>query len=184
MPVSLTFCKMTRFLTHNQHFPVSHQLIRKDGEFHSSRLLDEKDMQASQNVLPKKKNRKSGLPSKMREKPQASDQSVKSIILRVCLLMTFTNAAHINVPTECAWSVILCMSRWSCLMLTTITRSALKCKRTLSVSTATAPSAAATIWNDTFLPIRVMNVFILSKMSLTTQRCGFVVRHTLFFLNV
>ncbi|KAA0706693.1 Zinc finger protein 740 [Triplophysa tibetana] len=45
-------------------------LICKDGEFHSSRLLDEKDMQASQNVQPKKKNRKSGLPSKMREKPQ------------------------------------------------------------------------------------------------------------------
>ncbi|XP_016310267.1 zinc finger protein 740-like isoform X2 [Sinocyclocheilus anshuiensis] len=45
-------------------------LIRKDGEFHSSRLLDEKDMRASQNVQPKKKNRKSGLPTKMREKPQ------------------------------------------------------------------------------------------------------------------
>uniref|UniRef100_A0A8C2PVF9 Zinc finger protein 740 n=1 Tax=Cyprinus carpio TaxID=7962 RepID=A0A8C2PVF9_CYPCA len=45
-------------------------LIRKDGEFHSSRLLDEKDIQVSQNVQPKKKNRKSGLPTKMREKAQ------------------------------------------------------------------------------------------------------------------
>lgn len=46
-------------------------LIRKDREFHSSRLLDEKDVQISQNVQPKKKNRKSGLPTRMREKPQA-----------------------------------------------------------------------------------------------------------------
>ncbi|XP_051947557.1 zinc finger protein 740-like isoform X1 [Xyrauchen texanus] len=45
-------------------------LIRKDGEFHSSQLLDEKDKQSSQNTQPKKKNRKSGLPTKMREKPQ------------------------------------------------------------------------------------------------------------------
>jgi len=50
------------------------QLIRKDGEFHSSRLLDEKNMQARQNVQPKKKNRKSGLPTKLREKPQACVQ--------------------------------------------------------------------------------------------------------------
>ncbi|XP_051961796.1 zinc finger protein 740-like [Xyrauchen texanus] len=45
-------------------------LIRKDGEFHSSRLMDEKNTQASQNTQPKKKNRKSGLTTKMREKPQ------------------------------------------------------------------------------------------------------------------
>ncbi|XP_076132087.1 zinc finger protein 740b isoform X3 [Alosa pseudoharengus] len=47
-------------------------MIRKDGEFHSSRLLDEKDMRASQsqNMQPKKKHRKSGTPNKLREKPQ------------------------------------------------------------------------------------------------------------------
>uniref|UniRef100_A0A8C2IWT1 Zinc finger protein 740 n=1 Tax=Cyprinus carpio TaxID=7962 RepID=A0A8C2IWT1_CYPCA len=66
-------------------------LIRKDGEFHSSRLLDEKDIQVSQNVQPKKKNRKSGLPTKMREKAQACVQSVCSIALRVCLFITFTH---------------------------------------------------------------------------------------------
>ncbi|KAI2649538.1 Cysteine sulfinic acid decarboxylase [Labeo rohita] len=58
-------------------------LIRKDGEFHSSRLLDEKDMQSSQNVQPKKKNRKSGLPTKMREKPQACAQSVFSVAVEI-----------------------------------------------------------------------------------------------------
>ncbi|XP_028849694.1 zinc finger protein 740b isoform X2 [Denticeps clupeoides] len=47
-------------------------LIRKDGEFHSSRLLEEKDMRSShsQNVQPKKKHRKSEAPNKLREKPQ------------------------------------------------------------------------------------------------------------------
>ncbi|XP_041701528.1 zinc finger protein 281 isoform X2 [Coregonus clupeaformis] len=45
-------------------------LIRKDGHsFHTPRLLDEKDMQASQNMQStKKKHRKSGTPNKLREK--------------------------------------------------------------------------------------------------------------------
>ncbi|GAA6097055.1 zinc finger protein 740b isoform X1 [Tachysurus ichikawai] len=48
----------------------SPMLINKDREFHSNRLLEEKDMQSSQNVPSKKKNRKSGTPSKVREKVQ------------------------------------------------------------------------------------------------------------------
>ncbi|KAF5897437.1 zinc finger protein, partial [Clarias magur] len=48
----------------------SPMLINKDGEFHSSRLLEEKDMQSSHNVQSKKKNRKSGTPTKVREKVQ------------------------------------------------------------------------------------------------------------------
>ncbi|KAJ8404003.1 hypothetical protein AAFF_G00343530 [Aldrovandia affinis] len=40
-------------------------LIRKEGEFHSSRLLDEKEMRDSDDMQLKKKNRKSGTPCKV-----------------------------------------------------------------------------------------------------------------------
>ncbi|XP_066564574.1 zinc finger protein 740 [Amia ocellicauda] len=40
-------------------------LIRKEGEFHSSRLLDEKDLRESEELQLKKKNRKSGTPCKV-----------------------------------------------------------------------------------------------------------------------
>ncbi|KAL1020866.1 hypothetical protein UPYG_G00005720 [Umbra pygmaea] len=52
---------------------LSDLLIRKEGQsFQTSRLLDEKDMQASQNMQPnKKKHRKSGTPNKLREKVEA-----------------------------------------------------------------------------------------------------------------
>uniref|UniRef100_A0AAY5K6P8 Zinc finger protein 740 n=2 Tax=Esox lucius TaxID=8010 RepID=A0AAY5K6P8_ESOLU len=66
---------------HQSHGHLSHMvlpsgvscpplLIRKDGHsFHASRLLDEKDMQGSQNMQPtKKKHRKAGTPNKLREK--------------------------------------------------------------------------------------------------------------------
>lgn len=35
------------------------KLIRKDGDYHSSRMMDGKDMQANQNMQPKKKHKKS-----------------------------------------------------------------------------------------------------------------------------
>ncbi|XP_046896755.1 zinc finger protein 740b isoform X2 [Hypomesus transpacificus] len=57
---------------HHSHMVLPSGLIRKDGEFHSSRLLEEKDMRASQNMQPKKKHRKSGTPNKVREKVEAS----------------------------------------------------------------------------------------------------------------
>ncbi|KAI1892290.1 hypothetical protein AGOR_G00131820 [Albula goreensis] len=58
------------------HTPQSHMvlpsgvscpplLIRKEGEFHSSRLLDEKEMRESVDMQLKKKNRKSGTPCKV-----------------------------------------------------------------------------------------------------------------------
>ncbi|KAJ8265696.1 hypothetical protein COCON_G00147950 [Conger conger] len=43
----------------------THTLIRKEGEFHSSRLLDEKEMRESVDMQLKKKNRKSGTPCKV-----------------------------------------------------------------------------------------------------------------------
>ncbi|XP_056130338.1 zinc finger protein 740b isoform X2 [Lampris incognitus] len=43
-------------------------LIRKDGDYHSSRLMDEKEIQASQNMQPKKKHKKSGTANKIKEK--------------------------------------------------------------------------------------------------------------------
>ncbi|KAM9855289.1 zinc finger protein 740b isoform 3-T4 [Aulostomus maculatus] len=42
-------------------------LIRKDGDYHSSRLLDGKDMQSNQNMQPKKKHKKSGSSNKVKE---------------------------------------------------------------------------------------------------------------------
>ncbi|XP_032376344.1 zinc finger protein 740b isoform X1 [Etheostoma spectabile] len=41
-------------------------LIRKDGDYHSSRMMDGKDMQANQNMQPKKKHKKSGSSSKVK----------------------------------------------------------------------------------------------------------------------
>lgn len=51
-------------------------MIRKDGEFPSSRLLDEKEMRASQsqNMQPKKKHRKSGTPNKLRDQQKQQQQ--------------------------------------------------------------------------------------------------------------
>lgn len=46
------------------------QLIRKDGDYHSSRLLDGKDIQANQNMQPKKKHKKSS--HKVKEKVEVS----------------------------------------------------------------------------------------------------------------
>ncbi|KAM9343839.1 zinc finger protein 740b isoform 2-T2 [Pholidichthys leucotaenia] len=41
-------------------------LIRKDGDYHSSRMTDEKDMQANQNMQPKKKHKKSASSNKVK----------------------------------------------------------------------------------------------------------------------
>ncbi|XP_058499767.1 zinc finger protein 740b isoform X1 [Solea solea] len=56
-------------------------LIRKDGDYHSSKLLDGKDMQANQNMQPKKKHKKAS--NKVKEKvehllpPDLDDLSLK-----------------------------------------------------------------------------------------------------------
>lgn len=44
------------------------KLIRKDGDYHSSRMMDGKDIQANQNMQPKKKHKKSGSSIKVKEK--------------------------------------------------------------------------------------------------------------------
>lgn len=44
------------------------KLIRKDGDYHTSKLLDDKDMQANQNMQPKKKHKKSS--NKVKEEPE------------------------------------------------------------------------------------------------------------------
>lgn len=41
------------------------KLIQKDGDYHSSRLMDGKDIQTNQNMQPKKKHKKS---NKVKEK--------------------------------------------------------------------------------------------------------------------
>lgn len=46
---------------------VCAQLVRKEGDFHTPRLLDEKEMRPSEDMQLKKKNRKSGTPCKVRE---------------------------------------------------------------------------------------------------------------------
>lgn len=49
-------------------FYLHQKLIRKDGDYHSSRMMDGKDMQANQNMQPKKKHKKSGSSNKVKEK--------------------------------------------------------------------------------------------------------------------
>uniref|UniRef100_A0A669ETR4 Zinc finger protein 740b n=1 Tax=Oreochromis niloticus TaxID=8128 RepID=A0A669ETR4_ORENI len=41
-------------------------LIRKDGDYHTSRIIEGKGMQANQNMQPKKKHKKSGLANKVK----------------------------------------------------------------------------------------------------------------------
>lgn len=53
----LTFCRS--FLQ---------KLIKRDGDYHSSRMMDGKDIQANQNMQPKKKHKKSGSSIKVKEK--------------------------------------------------------------------------------------------------------------------
>lgn len=61
------FCCLSSFL----------QLIRKDGDYHSSRLLDGKDIQANQNMQPKKKHKKSS--HKVKEKVEV--ETVRALSL-------------------------------------------------------------------------------------------------------
>lgn len=55
--VEFTFCRS-----------LHRKLIRKDGDYHSSRMMDGKDIQANQNMQPKKKHKKSGSSIKVKEK--------------------------------------------------------------------------------------------------------------------
>ncbi|XP_006629341.2 zinc finger protein 740b [Lepisosteus oculatus] len=52
-------------------------LIRKEGEFHSSRLLDDKELRESEELQLKKKNRKSGTPCKVVVVDENGDCSLK-----------------------------------------------------------------------------------------------------------
>uniref|UniRef100_A0A8B9LDD8 C2H2-type domain-containing protein n=1 Tax=Astyanax mexicanus TaxID=7994 RepID=A0A8B9LDD8_ASTMX len=51
-------------------------LLRKEGDFHAPRLLDEKDMRPNEDMQLKKKNRKSGTPCKVREQEGKGGKSV------------------------------------------------------------------------------------------------------------
>ncbi|XP_057217754.1 zinc finger protein 771 isoform X7 [Triplophysa rosa] len=51
-------------------------LLRKEGDFSAPRLLDEKEMQPSEDMQLKKKNRKSGTPCKMREQDGRAGKAV------------------------------------------------------------------------------------------------------------
>ncbi|XP_036390341.1 zinc finger protein 740b isoform X1 [Megalops cyprinoides] len=75
-----------------EHAPQSHMvlpsgvscpplLIRKEGEFHSSRLLDEKEMRESVDQQLKKKNRKSGAPCKVREQGSQSEREGERVVV-------------------------------------------------------------------------------------------------------
>lgn len=74
------------------------QLIRKEGDFHTPRLLDEKEMRANEDMQLKKKNRKSGTPCKVREqdgrggKVSASEflkqNGLFSVFQRDCVIKT------------------------------------------------------------------------------------------------
>lgn len=56
---------------------VCPKLLRKEGDFTAPRMLDEKEMRPNEDMQLKKKNRKSGTPSKVREQDgQAGKVSV------------------------------------------------------------------------------------------------------------
>ncbi|XP_053499349.1 zinc finger protein 740b isoform X2 [Ictalurus furcatus] len=97
----------------------SPMLINKDREFHSSRLLEEKDMRSSQSVQSKKKHRKSGTPAKC-ENPEPK------------------NVEFVD------WR----QNRWRCLSQAMTVLSTPMCRRTSSASTVTARSAVVTTSND------------------------------------
>lgn len=59
------------------------KLIRKDGDYHSSRMMDEKDVQANQNMQPKKKHKKSGSSNKVKEKVEVRID-FKTALLNIC----------------------------------------------------------------------------------------------------
>lgn len=63
------------------------QLIRKDGDYHSSRMMDGKDIQANQNMQPKKKHKKSSSSIKVKEKVEvgAASESPHSCCLFIRL---------------------------------------------------------------------------------------------------
>lgn len=49
-----------------EDFFIFQKLIRKDGDYHTSRIIEGKGMQANQNMQPKKKHKKSGLANKVK----------------------------------------------------------------------------------------------------------------------
>lgn len=61
-----TGCKAAFNRSLLSHFFIFQKLIRKDGDYHTSRIIEGKGMQANQNMQPKKKHKKSGLANKVK----------------------------------------------------------------------------------------------------------------------
>lgn len=118
---------------------VFQQLIRKDGDYHSSRLLDGKDIQANQNMQPKKKHKKSS--HKVKEKVEVGTVS------RLCLLNMCTFG---SVTDQFVIVNSIYFHRWTWMMTVPW-----KSRRTSSVTTATALSGVATTSSGTFSHIQV-----------------------------
>lgn len=60
------------------------QLVRKEGDFHAPRLLDEKEMRPNEDMQLKKKNRKSGTPCKVREQEGKGGKVSAGRLVCVC----------------------------------------------------------------------------------------------------
>lgn len=125
------------------------KLIRKDGDYHSSRLMDGKDMQANQNMQPKKKHKKSGSSNKVKEKVEVRIDSKLHVQVYVqkCkdLLLMFGSVSTYFVTVL---STYFHQSIWKMTV-------PWKSRRTSSVTTAMELSGAATTSSDIYLHIQV-----------------------------
>ncbi len=119
------------------------KLIRKDGDYHSSRMMDGKDMQANQNMQPKKKHKKSGSSNKVKEKVEV--RIVQTHVQKCEYLLTFG-----SVSTHCVIAVSIYFHRsiWT-------TTAPWKSRRTSSATTAMELSGVATTSSGIYLHIQV-----------------------------
>lgn len=105
------------------------KLIRKDGDYHSSRMIDAKDIQANQNMQPKKKHKKSGSSNKVKEKVE-----VRAVSELQFSMYTFSSDSANFVLV-----VSIYFPQWTWTMT-----AHWKSRRTSSVTTATELSGVAT----------------------------------------
>lgn len=105
------------------------KLIRKDGDYHSSRMLDTKDLRANQNMQPKKKHKKSGSSNKVKEKVE----------VRAVSELHFSMETFRSDSTNFVLVVSIYFPQWTWMMT-----AHWKSRRTSSVTTAMELSGAAT----------------------------------------
>lgn len=115
------------------------KLIRKDGDYHTSRMMDGKDIQANQNMQPKKKHKKSGSSIKVKEKVEV--RTISQLEFH-CL---YFNSGFIHIVFV---SIYFQQLKWRM-------TAPWKSRRTSSVITAMGLSEVVTTLNDIYSHIQV-----------------------------